>query len=98
MAAARRYQTTTPHATPKSRALARRCLPDRKRSSDIVDCCFLYTEREATENNEEQHGRLHAVDPLLVDMEFVGKASHGKFGARRSLARPERLIIRAVAV
>jgi hypothetical protein len=52
----------------KAKTLARQYLPDRKRSADIIDCCAEYTEREATANEREQHGRFHAVDRLLVDV------------------------------
>jgi hypothetical protein len=55
----------------------RRVLPDRKRSSDIVDCCAQYAEREAADNYGEQHGRFHALDLLLVEVGFVGEAGHG---------------------
>jgi hypothetical protein len=61
----------------RAQKLIRWRLPDRKPSSDIVDCCAWYAEREATDNNGEQNGRFHAVDFLLVEVEFVGKADHG---------------------
>jgi hypothetical protein len=52
----------------KAKTPAWRCLPDRKRSADIIDRCAEYTEREAAANQGEQHGRFNAVDLLLVDV------------------------------
>ena len=49
-----------------------RCLPDRKRSPDIINRCAEYTEREAAAYEREHHGRFHAVDGLLVDVNEVG--------------------------
>jgi hypothetical protein len=59
-----------------SKIPARRCLPGRKRSTDIIDRCAEYTEREAAANQGEQHGRFHAVDVLLVNMKLVGESGH----------------------
>jgi hypothetical protein len=39
----------------KAKTPARRWLPDRKRSADIIDRCAEYTEREAAANQGEQH-------------------------------------------
>jgi hypothetical protein len=54
----------------KAKTPARRCLPDRKRSADIIDRCAKYTEREAAANQGKQHGRFYAVDLLLVDVKL----------------------------
>jgi hypothetical protein len=35
-----------------------------------------YAERDAPANEEEQHGRLHAVDRLLVDVKLVSEVGH----------------------
>jgi hypothetical protein len=68
----------------KAKTPARRCLPDRKRSADIIDRCAKYTEREAAANQAEQHGRFHAVDLLLVDVKLVGKVGHGTSPCKKS--------------
>jgi hypothetical protein len=60
----------------KAKTLGRQYLPDRKRSADIIDCCAEYTEREAAANEREQHGRLHAVDRLLVDVKLASEVGH----------------------
>jgi hypothetical protein len=54
---------------------AKRRLPDRKHSADIIDRCAEYTEREAAANQGEQHDRFHAVD--LLDVKFVSEVGHG---------------------
>ncbi|MFZ2078348.1 MAG: hypothetical protein WAV38_17165 [Xanthobacteraceae bacterium] len=66
------YQTKVKAKTPAGRRL-----PDRKRSADIINRCAEYTERDAAANEEEQHGRFHAVDRLLVDVKLVSEVGHG---------------------
>jgi hypothetical protein len=50
--------------------------PDGERAPDIIDRCTEYAERDAPANEEEQHGRLHAVDRLLVDVKLVSEVGH----------------------
>ena len=39
--------------------------------------CAECAEREAAANDRKQHGRLHALDLLLVDVNLVGEMGHG---------------------
>src|SRR6478672_9228171 len=79
----------------KAKAPARRCLPDRKRSADIIDRCAEYTEREAAANKGKQHDRFHAVDLLLVDVKLVGEVGHGTSPCTKSLTISAQPLLRA---
>jgi hypothetical protein len=57
--------------------LARRGLPDRKRSADIIGHCPEYTEGEAAANKAEQHGRFHTIDLFPVKVRLLGEVGHG---------------------
>src|SRR5215469_3149989 len=56
---------------------ARRGLPDRKRSADIIGRCPEYTEGEAAANKAEQDGRFHTIDLFPVEVRLVGEVGHG---------------------
>ena len=57
-------------------------LPDRKGPPDIMNRCAECAEREAAANDRKQHGRLHALDLLLVDVKLV----------KRVVTRPTRYV------
>jgi hypothetical protein len=65
----------------------RRCLPDRKRSADIINRCARYTEREAAANQGDQHGGFRAIDLLLVD-KLASKVGNGNSPWNKKLRTP----------
>jgi hypothetical protein len=64
----------------------RRCLPDRKRSADIINRYARYAEREAAANQGDQHGGFRAIDLSLVDK--LARVGNGNSPWNESLGLP----------